>query len=257
MDKTSVNWGKSGRNWYQVRHISKKIVGSSCTVHGSVRIISTRCNVTAEFYVTDRKARWNLWTGTFTAGTMKKQIPLMFRLATKLHLISRYQNSQNNGHWCANSALSTHKVPQHDFRRRPSTKNDMSCRCPYQTELTCKADWNRLSQKWRNTHNTLHDQLVDKKSVSTLGTKRTSDYHTLYGTLSCIWRASIKGEQFLQFTVIRDETWVNHTTFETNNISPSEDIQSNTISREHHDNCLERPQRFAACIFPWPRWHCQ
>lgn len=60
-----------------------------------------------------------------------------------------------------------------------------------------------------------------------------------------------KGEQFLQFTVIRDETWVNHTTFETNkNHLTSEDIQSNAVSKEHNDNCLERPQTFASCIFP-------
>jgi hypothetical protein len=59
-----------------------------------------------------------------------------------------------------------------------------------------------------------------QKSVPTLGTKRTSDYHTLYGTLSCIWRATpIKGEQFLQFIVIRYETWVNHTIFETNGVT--------------------------------------
>ena len=133
-------------------------------------------------------------------------------------------------------------------------------------DRTDKQSWLKSFErhKWRNTHNTLHDQLVDpppkkKKRVSTLGTKRTSDYHTLYGTISCIWRATpIKGQQSLRFTVIRDETWVNHTTFETNkNHLPSEDIRSNTVSREHHDNCLERPQRFASCIFPWPPWHCQ
>jgi hypothetical protein len=140
----------------------------------------------------------------------------MFRPATKLRLSSRYQNSQNNGYWCANSALSTHKVSQHDFGRRPSTKNDMSCRCPYQighTKLTEIVREPEMAQYAQHSSRPAGWQ----KKLSTLGTKRTSDYHTLYGTLSYIWRTTpIKREQFLQFTVIRDEIRLNHTTFETN-----------------------------------------
>ena len=70
-----------------------------------------------------------------------------------------------------------------------------------------------------------------QKSVSTLGTKRTSDYHRKFTVRDsqCIWSvAPINGEQFLQFTVIRDETWVNHTTFETKKSSPPAKIFKGT-----------------------------
>jgi len=194
---------------------------------------------------------------------MEKEIPHVFRLAANFRFISRYQNSQNNGYWCTNSSLSTHNVSQHDVGRRPSTKNDASCRCPYQREMTHEADWNHSRARNGAIRTTLFTTNYmtknKKKGVSTLGTKRNLDYHTLYEPLTCIWRATpINEEQFLQFTVIRDETWANHTTFETTKIiSPSEDIQSNTVGKEHHDNCLERPQMCASCILPWPRWHCQ
>lgn len=146
-----------------------------------------------------------------------------------------------------------------DHPLRMTRRADALTREKWHTKLTEITREPEMAQYAQHSSRPTIWQKIKKKGVSTLGTKRNLDYHTLYEPLTCIWRATpINEEQFLQFTVIRDETWANHTTFETTKIiSPSEDIQSNTVGKEHHDNCLERPQMCASCILPWPRWHCQ
>jgi len=66
-------------------------------------------------------------------------------------------------------------------------------------------------------------------------------------------------EQFLQYTVTQDETWVHCTTPETKKsihdvetpiTSHSKGIQRNAISKEEHSNTLLGAQRHTSCEFP-------
>jgi hypothetical protein len=136
--------------------------------------------------------------------------------------------------------------------------------------MTCRADaltrqdtqsWLKSfeSQKWRNTHNTLHDQLVDKKSCPRLVPKELQTTTQCTG-LSHAFDAHPQSKESSSCSSLlygMKYGLITQHSRQTKIISPGEDIQSNTVSKEHHDNCLERPQRFASCIFPWPRWYYQ
>jgi len=39
-------------------------------------------------------------------------------------------------------------------------------------------------------------------------------------------------------------------------ILPTKEIQSNTISKKDHGNCVLGPQTSASCRLPWPWWYC-
>jgi hypothetical protein len=136
----------------------------------------------------------------------------------------------------------------------------MTCRADALTRQNWhRANWNRSRARNGAIRTTLFTtSWLTKKSVSTLGTKRTSDYHTLYRTPSRIWRERQSKDSSSCSSLLygMKHGLITQHSRQTKIISPSEDIQSNTVSKEHHDNCLERPQRFASCIFPWTRWHC-
>jgi len=116
------------------------------------------------------------------------------------------------------------------------------------------------SQKWRNTHNTLHDQLVEKKKTCPPLVPKGLQTTTHCTWLPRVFDAQSQSKESSSCSSLlygmRHGLITQHSR-KTKIISPSEDIKSNSVSKEHHDNCLKRPQRFASCIFPWPRWHCQ
>jgi hypothetical protein len=83
------------------------------------------------------------------------------------------------------------------------------------------------------------------------------------GTLTRIWRAAHRQEQFLQYIVTSDEICTNHAATERKKnhnvelsiVSTSKEIRSTSISNNHQGTSIVGPRRRVSCGFPWPHWY--